>query len=63
MKNFNSDDLLFALAKTDNNGEYEFYYKDERAIEEAFGAICQLIKDLQAEKDKNNAENSGNKDK
>lgn len=63
MKEFRSDDLLFVLAKTDNNDEYEFYYKDEQAIEAAFDAICQLIKDLQAEKDKNNAENSGNKDK
>lgn len=63
MEEFRSDDLLFVLAKTDNDNEYEFYYKDERAIEEAFDAICQLIKDLQAEKDKNNAENSGNKDK
>lgn len=63
MEEFRSDDLLFILAKTDNDNEYEFYYKDERAIEEAFDAICQLIKDLQAEKDKNNAENSENKDK
>ena len=56
MKNFNSDDLLFVLAKTDNNSEYEFYYKDEQSIKAAFNAICQLIKDLQAEKDRNNAE-------
>lgn len=63
MKNFNSDDLLFVLAKTDNNDEYEFYFKDEQAVEAAFDAICQLIKDLQAEKNKNNAENSENKDK
>ena len=56
MKNFNSDDLLFVLAKTDNNSEYEFYYKDEQSIKVAFNAICHLIKDLQAEKDRNNAE-------
>lgn len=46
MKEFRSDDLLFVLAKTDDNNEYEFYYKDEQAIETAFDAICQLIKDL-----------------
>lgn len=56
MKNFNSDDLLFVLAKTNNNDEYEFYYKDEQAIKAAFDAICQLIKDLQAENGRNNVE-------
>lgn len=63
MKEFRSDDLLFVLAKTDNDNEYEFYYKDEQAIAAAFDAICQLIKDLQAEKDENNAENSESIDK
>ena len=59
MKKFNDDDLLFALSKGDKDNEYEFYYfyyKDEQAIKAAFNAICQLIKDLQAEKDRNNAE-------
>lgn len=58
MEEFRSDDLLFVLAKTDNDNEYEFYYKDERAIEEAFDAICQLIKDLKGiEITRNNSEN------
>lgn len=59
MKKFNDDDLLFALSKGDKDNEYEFYYfyyKDEQAIKAAFNAICQLIKNLQAEKDRNNAE-------
>ena len=58
-KNIYSDNLLFALSKGDKDNEYEFYYfynKDEQAIKAAFNAICQLIKDLQAEKDRNNAE-------
>ena len=60
MKKFNDDDLLFALSKGDNkDNEYEFYYfyyKDEQAIRVAFDVICQLFKNLQAEKDRNNAE-------
>ena len=60
-KNIYSDNLLFALSKgdSDKDNEYEFYYfyyKDEQAIRVAFDVICQLIKDLQAEKDRNNAE-------
>ena len=60
-KNIYSDNLLFALSKVDSDkdNEYEFYYfyyKDEQAIKAAFNAICQLIKDLQVEKDRNNAE-------
>ena len=59
MKKFNDDDLLFALSKGDKDNEYEFYYfyyKDEQAIRVAFDVICQLFKNLQAEKDRNNAE-------
>lgn len=58
MEEFRSDDLLSVLAKTDDNNEYEFYYKDEQAIETAFYAICQLIKDLKGiEITRNNSEN------
>lgn len=49
MKNFNDGDVLFALSKTDNNGEYNFYYfyyKDEQAIRVAFDVICQLFTNL-----------------
>ena len=58
-KNIYSDNLLFALSKGDKDNEYEFYYfyyKDEQAIRVAFDVICQLFKNLQAEKDRNNAE-------
>lgn len=52
VKNIHSDNLLFVLSKTDNDNEYEFYYKDKNSLNEAFDAICQIIKDIEAEDNK-----------
>lgn len=52
VKNIHSDNLLFVLSKTDNDNEYEFYYKDKNSLNEAFDAICQIIKDIKAEDNK-----------
>jgi len=52
VKNIHSDNLLFVLSKTDNENEYEFYYKDKNSLNEAFDAICQIIRDIEAEDNK-----------
>lgn len=55
MKNIYFDNLLFSLSKDDKYNEYDFYdfyYKDKDSVYEAFNAICQIIKYIEAEDNK-----------
>ena len=55
VKNIHSDNLLFTLSKGDKYNEYDlyyFYYKDKDSVYKAFDAICQIIRDIEAEDNK-----------
>lgn len=56
VKNIHSDNLLFTLSKGDKyNDEYDFYYfyyKDKDSVYEAFNVICQIMKYIETEDNK-----------
>lgn len=58
-ENDKKHNVIFLLAKTDNEDEYQYYYKDLDALYAAFDSICKLI---DAENAKNKADTDENQE-